>query len=149
MNECVIKRWVEPLLTILAGSALAPFNQALGGWLVFAGMCLGVTETLAAMRFRTMILDMIDKDIEARNLRAALIEPRRAAEETEGFVLPIGNMKPQQRASIFRGLAMRYEEWRAAYAREQRERQQRQPEPSPPPQPQEPRPYYITSTPPH
>lgn len=149
MNECVIKRWGEPLLTIMAGAALASFNQVLGGWLVFAGMCLGVTETLAAMRFRTMILDMIDKDIEARNMREALIE-QKSAHETEGFVIPVGSMKSQQRASLFRGLAMRYEEWRAAYARQQREKQQqRQPEPSPPPQPQDSRPYYISTAPPH
>lgn len=108
MSECTIKRWVEPLVVIMAGVMLASFNQALGGWLVFAGTCLGVTEALAEARFRTMILDAIDKDIEARNMRAALIE-QKSAQETEGFVIPVGGMKPQQRESVFNGLTSLYE----------------------------------------
>lgn len=108
LDTSIIKRWVEPIIAILAGLMLASFDQALGGWLVFTGTCLGVTEALAEARFRTMILDMIDKDIEARNLRGVLVE-QKGAHETEGFVIPVGGMKSRQRESIFNSLTNLYD----------------------------------------
>lgn len=108
LDHAVIQRWVEPLLCVVAGSLLTPFNQALGAWIMFAGMCLGVTEALAEARFRTILLDAIDKDIESRNMRAVLIE-QKDAKQTEGFVIPVGKMKPQQRESILNGLTSLYD----------------------------------------
>jgi hypothetical protein len=120
-DHYTLRRWVEPLLSIAGGFAIASlFNQALGGWLVLAGTSQAVTEKLAEMRYRTMILDMMDKDIEARNLRAAIVE-QKDARQTEGFVIPVGGLNPNQRAGVFRGLAMQFEEWREAFARQRQQ----------------------------
>lgn len=113
INPFTIKRWIEPALTILAGVMLASFNQALGGWLIFAGTCLGVTEALTAARFRTLILDAQDKDIESRHLRDALIE-QKEAKHTEGFVIPVAGLKPAQREGVFNSLTSLYERARDA-----------------------------------
>lgn len=108
INPFTVQRWIEPILTVFAGVMLASFNEALGGWLVFAGTCLGVTEALSAARFRTMILDAQDKDIEARHLRDALIE-QKGPKHTEGFVIPVAGLKPAQREGVFNSLTSLYE----------------------------------------
>lgn len=107
-SSFTIKRWIEPLVAILAGFVLSSFSQGLGGWLIFAGCCLAATEALSDARFKTMILDAIDKDIEARNLRDSIVE-NKGATHTEGFEIPVAGMSTQQRASLFQGLSPQYE----------------------------------------
>jgi hypothetical protein len=90
------------------GTTLLNLSPALGGWLLFSGACLGATATLTAARERTKLLDMIDAQIEAKNMRAALVE-RKPTTETQGFVIPVGGMKPQQRERLFNGLTNLYQ----------------------------------------
>lgn len=118
LNEFTIKRWVEPLLWVGAGMVLLDFSPALAGWLAFSGTCLGATAALTAARERAKLLDLMDAQIEARQMRAVLIE-QKPPTETEGFVIPVGKMKLQQRESIFNGLTSLYERAKEAIAKPQ------------------------------
>jgi hypothetical protein len=108
LDEFTIKRWVEPLLWMGLGMFLLKISPALGGWLVFSGTCLGTTAALTAARERSKILDMIDAQIEARQMRAVLIEQQPPA-KTEGYMLPVSGMKLRQRERLFDGFTSLYE----------------------------------------
>jgi len=113
LDEFKIKQWIEPILWTALGTALLELSPALGCWLLFSGACLGATATLTAARERTKLLDMMDAQIEAKNMRAALIE-RKPATETQGFVISVGGMKPQQRETLFNRFTSLYDRAREA-----------------------------------
>lgn len=103
-NVFFVQRYLEPILAIILGFALAVINRPLGVWFVFSGFCIAATEQIAAQRFRNRLLDAIDAQIEAEQLGEA-IAGNKNPYETEGFVFPIPNYyTDEQRTALYKGM---------------------------------------------
>lgn len=70
--ESFIKGYVEPFAAIGLGVALSALNQPLGCYLVFAGLCMRMNQTLMEARDNTRTLDMRDMLIEQQLAAARL-----------------------------------------------------------------------------
>lgn len=105
----VVKRWIEPVLVIGLGFFFSIIEAPLGAWLIFAGLSLAAREQIAASRIRERVLDAIDADIEARQMRAAIIEQKKP-QQTEGFEFPVSQaLKEGFRERLVRNLTQMYE----------------------------------------
>lgn len=97
-----VKRYAEPAISVGLGFFIAlNLNEQLGLWLIFAGLCLAVHEHLQAMHDRDRILDVLDAQIEANNLTAAIAGDK-TPQETEGFVLPVPSFFDQKQRENLR-----------------------------------------------
>jgi hypothetical protein len=69
-----VERFLDPLLTVAIGFPVAKyFSPALGGWLVFAGLCLRTFEAEVWKIKITRELDIVDSMVEAE-LQEEVIE---------------------------------------------------------------------------
>ena len=103
-NVFFVQRYIEPFVALLGGSFLYSINKPLGIWVAFSGICIAITEQLAAQRFRNKFLDTVDAQIEAENLGEA-IAGKKDATETEGYILPIPTYySDERRAELYDGM---------------------------------------------
>lgn len=73
-----IERFVDPLVWMALGVGAYQFSPALGGWMVFSGMCLRVFEAAVYQRRQERNVDLIDGLIEAQDQQETieqLIQP--------------------------------------------------------------------------
>lgn len=76
-DEAKLKGGLEPALVILAGMFTLPFSIVLGGYLMFAGMCLGTIHSHWQLRMKAQVRAITDARIEHETLREALERERR------------------------------------------------------------------------
>jgi hypothetical protein len=111
-----IRRWVEPLLLLFLSFSLSRTGQsaALENYLAFAGLSIATIESIAAQRWRRMLLDAQDKQIEAEYFNEALAG--KPATETNGFIIPVGmpDLSGKQGESLQSLLRSIYSEMRKA-----------------------------------
>lgn len=78
-------KWIEPGLFIGLGIFCWPLSHLFALWLLLTGVSLWVYTHLAYYFREQDVLDMVDAQIEARNMQAALAG--RPASETQGFTM--------------------------------------------------------------
>jgi hypothetical protein len=64
LPEVAVKRFVEPIVVAFAGAVANPLNEPLGGYLMFAAVCLFISTNLDDMWTRTRAIDVHDAVIE-------------------------------------------------------------------------------------
>jgi len=64
-NKRRLERFIDPLVCIVAGGLLCYFSKALGGWMVFSGMCMRVFDDAIYKAKIERELDLMDGMIEA------------------------------------------------------------------------------------
>jgi len=64
LPEEAVKRFVEPFFVMCAGVVSYDFNEPLGGYLMFAAVCLFISTNLDDMWTRTRALDISDAVME-------------------------------------------------------------------------------------
>lgn len=75
-KETTVKSCVEPILVFVTGAALCPYNEPLGGYLIFAAFGLFGSVHLAMGYERTRALDMHDAMIDQQNVTERFREMR-------------------------------------------------------------------------
>jgi hypothetical protein len=63
-SEEAVKRFIEPLLVLMAAGLTSDFNQPLSNYFLFAAICLFVSANLNALWFRTRAVELNDAVIE-------------------------------------------------------------------------------------
>lgn len=110
-----IRRWVEPLLLLFLSFAISGKGApGLENYLAFAGLSIATTEAIAAQRWRRMILDAQDKQIEAEYFNEEMAG--KPATENKGFIIPVGmpDLSGKQGESLKSLLGSIYSEMRKA-----------------------------------
>ena len=75
LPESTLKGTVEPMVVFVAGCLFLPVSEALGSYLLIAGLALAISVTLAETYERTRLMDMQDALIDQRR-RAELFRQR-------------------------------------------------------------------------
>lgn len=84
----IIRRWVEPLLLLFLAPFTVGYSPALQTYMIFSAVSIAAIEALGATRWRRMVLDAQDKQIEAEYFNEALAG--KPATQTRGFEIPVG-----------------------------------------------------------
>lgn len=67
VNETTIKCFAEPMLTFLGGCFLMPVSEALGGYVMLAGLGLFISNNLAVGHDRRRAMDMNDAYLDQKS----------------------------------------------------------------------------------
>jgi hypothetical protein len=107
LSHQTIQFYVEPALCFFVGIIFISISPLLGNWIMFGAIAWFFMCQLELRKWNNQILDAIDREIEARNFEAAVLE-KKSPKETEGFFVPVSpNFTKAERATLadaFEGL---------------------------------------------
>ena len=100
-NLYITQRFVEPIFGAALGALIAATLSApLGAFMIWSAYALFIVETINASAMRNRVLDLLDRQIEAEEEAAVLVQGKPLA-ETKGFtVFGAESMSQEARADL-------------------------------------------------